>query len=60
MIKRAASVKHSEKDKNDLFDPAPELQASSVEIHDGLPRLRKPELRLELKLKQRNRKEIRE
>ena len=53
-------MKHSEKDKNNILDPAPELQASSTEIHDGMPRIRKPELRLELKLKQRNRKEIRE
>lgn len=52
-------MKHSEKDKNDLFDPKSGLEATSIEIHDSDPRLREPELRLELKLKQRNKKEIR-
>jgi len=55
-------MKRSEKnDRKDFPDPTPELQAPFfIETHDGPPQLKKPGLRLELKLKQRNKKEIRE
>ena len=50
--------RHEEKDMDDLFDCWPEIKNPPLKTQDDTPRLRKPELRLELKLKQRNRKKI--